>query len=59
MRLYCNFDPDKPVEAKSDNSNDDAFLDALFEPIFGPKEVKKADAGTDPAPDARPAEGDS
>lgn len=59
MRLYCNFDPDKPVEAKADNSKDDTFLDALFEPIFGPREVKKADAGTDTPSDAGPAEGDS
>lgn len=53
LRLYANFDPDKPVESKSDNSNDDSFLDTLFAPIFaslGTRKEETPDAGADPPP---------
>lgn len=49
LRLYANFDPDRPVEALADNSNDDSFLDALFEDVLGPRE-KKQDGTPDNTP---------
>ncbi len=49
LRLYANFDPDRPIEAQADNSKDNSFLDALFEPILG-KVEKLKDAGSDNPP---------
>ncbi len=40
LRLYSNFHPDRPIEDKSDNSDDDAVLAELFGELLGSFETQ-------------------